>query len=211
MLGFWARLSTQDAMLLIQQDLLKNPSKVDCRAILALDIKSAFDNVSHAATLSQVEQLGLGKRTYNYVRAFLTDRTASLHVGHLQLKERKLGSTGAPQGAVISPFLFNLVMMPVAKRLSRLPHVRHAIYADDITLWMAGGNTGHIEASLQEAIQQIEEGLRGTGLRCSPQKSALLILPPLGYWRKPSAAEAANERCKQRTALISPTSRASEC
>lgn len=192
MLGFRARLSTQDAMLLIQQDLLENPSKVDCRAILALDIKSAFDNVSHAAILSQVEQLGLGKRTYNYVRAFLTDRTASLHVGHLQLEERKLGSTGAPQGAVISPFLFNLVMMPVAKRLSRLPHVRHTIYADDITLWMAGGNTGHIEASLQEAIQQIEEGLRGTGLRCSPQKSELLILPPLGYWRKPSAAEAAN-------------------
>lgn len=73
MLGFRARLSTQDAMLLIQQDLLENLSKVDCRAILALDIKSAFDNVSHAAILSQVEQLGLGKRTYNYVRAFLDD------------------------------------------------------------------------------------------------------------------------------------------
>lgn len=192
MLGFRARLSTQDAMLLIQHDLLESPSKTDCRAILGLDLKSAFDNVLHSAILAQVERLGLGRRTYDYIRAFLSNRTACLHVGHLQLEERRLGSVGTPQGAVISPFLFNIVMIPVAERLARLPQVQHTIYADDITLWMTGGTTGHIEESLQEAIWQIEDCLRGTGLRCSPQKSELLILPPPGHWRKSTEKEAAN-------------------
>lgn len=192
MIRFRSKLSTQDAMLLIQRDLLDRPSSTDCRAILGLDVKSAFDNVLHSAILAQVTRLGLGKRSYEYIRAFLTDRTAQLHVGHLQLEERRLGSRGTPQGAVISPFLFNLVMIPVADSLADLPHVRHTIYADDVTLWVAGGATGHIQDRLQEAVHRIEGCLQGTGLQCSPQKSELLILPPPGHWRKSAEEEAAN-------------------
>ncbi|XP_075741347.1 uncharacterized protein LOC142790293 [Rhipicephalus microplus] len=204
MLGFRARLSTQDAMLLIQRDLLESPSKTDCRTILGLDLKSAFDNVKHSVILAQIPRLGLGERTYNYIRAFLSDRATSLCVGHLQLEERKLGSVGTPQGAVISPFLFNTVMIPVAERLDRLPHIRHTIYADDITLWMTGGTTGRTEESLQEAIKQIEDCLRGTGLKCSPQKSELLILPPPGHWHKSAEAEAAKITLRTEDATTIP-------
>lgn len=93
---------------------------------------------------------------------------------------------------MISPFLFNLVMIPVADSLADLPHVRHTIYADDVTLWVAGGATGHIQDRLQEAVHRIEGCLQGTGLQCSPQKSELLILPPPGHWRKSAEEEAAN-------------------
>lgn len=65
MLGFRAKLCTQDAMLLLKHDMLETPSKVDCKAILGLDLKSAFDNVRHSAILEQVNRLGLGERTYN--------------------------------------------------------------------------------------------------------------------------------------------------
>lgn len=190
MLGFRARLSTQDAMLLLQHDLLETPHKTDARAVLGLDLKSAFDNVKHSAILQQIEKLGLGKRSYDYIRAFLSGRTANLQIGHLTLDERKLGSVGTPQGAVISPFLFNAVMIPVAERLSQMQQIRHTIYADDITIWTTGGTVGHMEDSLQEAIATVEDCLRGTGLRCSPQKSELLILPPTGYWRKSVGGEA---------------------
>lgn len=111
-------------------------------------------------------------------------------MGNLQLEERKLGSIGTPQGAVISPFLFNLVMIGVAERLSQLPQVKYTIYADDITLWVLGGSDGHIESTLQEAIDNIEDCLKDTGLRCSPQKSELLILPPPGRLRKRAAEDA---------------------
>lgn len=152
MLGFRARLSTQDAMLLIQHDLLESPSKTDCRAILGLDLKTrAFDNVLHSAILVQVERLGLGRRTYDYIRAFLSNRTACLHVGHLQLESEGWAASAHHKGPSSPPF-FSIVMIPVAERLARLPQVQHTIYADDITLSMTGGTTGHIEESLQEAI-----------------------------------------------------------
>lgn len=204
MIGFRNGLCTQDAMLLIQKDILDDPSRVDCRAILGLDVKSAFDNVSHAAVLKQVERLNLGRRTYNYIRDFLTGRTAQLQAGHLQLPERKLGSKGTPQGAVISPLLFNLVMIPVAESLAKLPQVHHTIYADDVTLWTAGGPLGHVQDRLQEAVKVIERQLDGTGLQCAPQKSELLVLPPPGHWRKDIERQAAEITIKTRDGGIIP-------
>ncbi|XP_077528407.1 uncharacterized protein LOC144140095 [Haemaphysalis longicornis] len=188
--GYYNECWRRDAMLLLQHDLLETPHKTDARAVLGLDLKSAFDNVKHSAILQQIEKLGLGKRSYEYIRAFLSGRTANLQIGHLTLDERKLGSVGTPQRAVISPFLFNAVMIPVAEILSQMQQIRHTIYADDITIWTTGGTVGHMEDSLQEAIATVEDCLRGTGLRCSPQKSELLILPPTGYWRKSVGGEA---------------------
>ncbi|XP_077544867.1 uncharacterized protein LOC144158081 [Haemaphysalis longicornis] len=146
--------------------------------------KSAFDKVRHSAILAQVSRLGLGERTYNYIRDFLSHRTVEIQTGDLQLPERGLGSVGTPQGSVISPVLFNLVVIRVVQRLSVIPQVRYTIYADDITLWVPGGSEGHIEMTLQEAVDAIEDHLANTGLRCSPQKSKLLIIPPPGRYRK---------------------------
>lgn len=121
----------------------------------------------------------MGERTYNFVKDFLTGRTAELRAGDLKAKEKRLGSTGTPQGSVISPLLFNLVMIAVAESLSRINEVKYTIYADDITLWVDGGSDAHIESTLQTAVDTIEGCLKGTGLKCSPNKSELLLYVPI--------------------------------
>ncbi|XP_070385514.1 uncharacterized protein [Dermacentor albipictus] len=120
----------------------------------------------------------MGARMYNYIKDFLTGWVTELCAGDLRLQEKGLGSVGTPQGSVISPLLFNLVMIEVAKRLSRVEGVWHTIYADGITLWVPGGSDGHIESALQEAVDAIEEQLNDSGLIFSPSKSELLVLLP---------------------------------
>lgn len=112
------------------------------------------------------------------MKDFLSNRTAGIVADNIQLPPKQLGSAGTPQRAVISPVLFNLVMIGVAERLQRVPEVRHTIYADDITLWVPGGSDRHLEESLQRAINEIETHLEGTGLKCSPNKSELPIIKP---------------------------------
>ncbi|CAN7947585.1 unnamed protein product, partial [Ixodes hexagonus] len=51
---------------------------------------------------ADVSALGLGARSYAYIRDFLTRRTAKLCVGELDFEERELGSVGTPQGSIIS-------------------------------------------------------------------------------------------------------------
>lgn len=201
-LGFRERLSTQDAMILLQHEILDVtiPTR-DNRAVLGLDLQSAFDKVRHSAILAQVSRLNMGRRSFAYIHDFLSERTATIHAGDLELPQKSLGSTGTPQGSVISPLLFNLVMIGVANRLAEIPQVRHTIYADDITLWVPGGCDGHIETTLQHAVDTIEQHLEGSGLVCSPQKSELLVIPPPGTPRHRITSAAITVRTRDGTVI----------
>ncbi|XP_037577228.2 uncharacterized protein LOC119459601 [Dermacentor silvarum] len=184
-IGFRNKLGKQDAKILLKNEIIDDMTAAkDNRAILGLDLQSAFDKVRHSAILAQVCRLNMGRKTYEYIKDFLTERTTEICAGDLQLAEKKLGSFGTPQGSVISPLLFNLVMIGVGNRLERVTRVRHTIYADDVTLWVPGGSDGHIETTLQEAVNAIEEQLDGSGFVCSPAKSELLVMPPKGAGRK---------------------------
>lgn len=183
-IGFRTHLSTQDAMLQLKHQILDEKSR-STKAILGLDLESAFDRVSHSAILRQISELNLGVRIYNYIRDFLTGRKAILLAGDITCEEQELGSTGTPQGSVISPMLFNLVMIGLAKRLQTVNNVSHTIYADDITIWSIKGSDGQIETALQKALEVVEDYLAGTGLRCSPKKSELLLYRPTLRGRPP--------------------------
>ncbi|XP_077553170.1 uncharacterized protein LOC144167913 [Haemaphysalis longicornis] len=143
----------------------------------------------------------MGRRTFAFMKDFLANPTATIVAGNMELPSRTLGSVGTPQGSAISPILFNMVMIGVADRLAGLPDVKHTIYADDITLWTTGGSVGHIEAVLQQAIDEIESQLQGTGLVCSPAKSELLIIPLRGRSRSDATEPNINLRTRDGTAI----------
>lgn len=174
MFGFREGLCAQDAMLLLKHEVVQS-RKVG--VVLGLDLKSAFDRVQHSAILERMSELGLGKRSYEYVRSFLTGRSAELVAGEYEVGKRGLGCIGTPQGAVISPMLFNLVMAKVGKRLTR-EGIGHSIYADDLTLWCVGKGVEETRDTLQRGIDAIEEELAGTGLECSHEKSAYVVVGP---------------------------------
>uniref|UniRef100_A0A6G5A9P4 Putative tick transposon n=1 Tax=Rhipicephalus microplus TaxID=6941 RepID=A0A6G5A9P4_RHIMP len=176
MIGFRCHLATQDAMLQIKHQIIDYPTR-STRAILGLDLKKAFDNAAHERILSRISS-NMAERAYNYVRNFLTNRKARLSLGGLTSDLQELGCRGTPQGSVISPMLFNLIMIGLPKELNKIPGLYHSIYADDITIWVSDGSDGYIEQRLQEAIGTVERYLEGTGLACSPEKSELLLYRP---------------------------------
>lgn len=69
-------------------------------------------------------------------------------------------------------------MLGLPSKLREIEGIHHAIYADDITIWADRGSDGQIEHALQTAIHKVEEYLQGTGLKCSPSKSELLLYRP---------------------------------
>lgn len=77
MLGFRTGLYTQDSFLILREEVLKNIPKRGEYLILALDLKDAFDHVSHQAILEALNELHCGARTYSYVKACLSNGTAS--------------------------------------------------------------------------------------------------------------------------------------
>lgn len=110
------------------------------------------------------------------MRAFLTDRTATLGIGPLRSDTFRTPPKGTPQGSVISPLLFNIALLKLPPLLQTIPGLHHALYADDLTLWTTTGSPGTQQDTLQQAIDTILAYLRPRGLTCAPSKSALLIL-----------------------------------
>lgn len=185
MVGFRPSLSTQEVMLLIKRQIVDVVTR-DVRGILALDIAKAFDTVKHKHLLDSVTRLNLGERFHAYVSSFLRDRKATIKLGQIKSDGYALGACGTPQGAVLSPLLFNIAMRDLSVRLDRIGAVNlnHAIYADDITVWCGGGSDAAVERALQEALHVTEEFLEGTGLVLSPTKSELLLYRPDRKGRK---------------------------
>lgn len=176
MFGFRPHLSTQDILLQLKNDIFESASRTTPKAILALDLKGAFDNVAHASILKNLNNLGIGERMYGYIQDFLTGRQAVIKVGHLQSATIACGSRGTPQGAVLSPMLFNIALINLPTELADIPDIHHAIYADDITLWIHKGSAGTMQERLQQAANVVQAYAKRCGLACSPQKSELLLV-----------------------------------
>lgn len=73
-------------MLRIKHNILDQISPAGTKAILGLDLTKAFDNLSHIAILEALQQLGVGAKIYNYVKDFLSSRTANLHLGGAKVR-----------------------------------------------------------------------------------------------------------------------------
>nr|XP_050029034.1 uncharacterized protein LOC126525017 [Dermacentor andersoni] len=174
MFGFRAKLSTQDVLLQIKEEILSEIPRYGENIIMALDIKGAFDNVSHEAILTGLDNLNCGRKTHGYVKAFLSGRTATIGLGELRSDKFSTPNKGTPQGSVISPILFNVAMIGLAKQLEEIGGIRHAMYADDITIWAQRAPLGYQELKLQEAAACVETYVRARGLACSTEKSELL-------------------------------------
>ncbi|KAM7288460.1 hypothetical protein ISCGN_028691 [Ixodes scapularis] len=78
--GFRPGLSTQDVMSRLQHDTLSTSSP-HLRIVAGVDVRKAFDSVPHSSVLSMAQQLGITGRAYNFIAAFLEDRTFTVHVG----------------------------------------------------------------------------------------------------------------------------------
>jgi hypothetical protein len=100
-------------------------------AVAFLDIKSAFDAAWHPAILSSLIKKGCPLYLVRLVSCFLSCRTAILaHNGSTKAHTVNLG---CPQGGVLSPFLWAILIDDVLRLSFPFLHLSSG-YADDLTI-----------------------------------------------------------------------------
>ncbi|KAM7284606.1 uncharacterized protein ISCGN_001700 [Ixodes scapularis] len=133
--GFRPHMSAQDVLLQIHRDIIQpTVMRHNDKVILALDLKGAFDNVRHGSILANLSTTDCGHKAFAYVRDFLSKRQALLKIEDDEYGPYTMGTRGTPQGAVLSPLLFNIAMMRLPHLLAQVEGIQHSLYADDITI-----------------------------------------------------------------------------
>ncbi|KAM7289112.1 hypothetical protein ISCGN_029246 [Ixodes scapularis] len=117
--GFRRGLITQDSLALFAEDLAGKHPRYDIKIAVAIDVKKAFDSVPHPTVMAAASAAGLTGKPLQYIREFLNGRTYSVSVGNAQAPAAPL-ELGVPQGAVLSPLLYNLPKDPTPPEAERV-------------------------------------------------------------------------------------------
>lgn len=70
----------QDVFRRLRDQVLRDVPSLAEYILVNLDLKRAFDTIGHELILQELSVTNYGERTYNYVRSFLTDRTATIDI-----------------------------------------------------------------------------------------------------------------------------------
>ena len=130
--GFRRFRSTTDNLVHLTEKIKKTlRRKNTVRYITCFDIKKAFDKVWHTKLLSKLKKIGLSGHIYNAIRSILFKRTLRVQYEDA-LSDKFHLDMGTPQGAVLSPTLFTIMLYDI----HNISHKNHDIllFADDIAI-----------------------------------------------------------------------------
>lgn len=169
MFGFRPRKSAQDVLPQLHRDVIQPITmRQNGKATLALDLNGAFDNVRHSSVLAKLSTTDCGHKSFAYVKKFLSKLQPFLRIEDDEYGSYNMNTKGTPQGAVLSPLLFNIAVMQLPYKWARVEGIQHVIYADNITICSTDCYVGEMEDDLQRAAGIVESYTSNFGLQCAP-------------------------------------------
>ena len=85
-----------------------------------------------AGLLAKLKKIGINGRMFAFIKDFITDRIFQVQIGNERSSTRTL-ENGTPQGSVISPILF-LIMINDMSAVINVAHL--SLFADDSTCYV---------------------------------------------------------------------------
>ena len=168
--GFRKGCSTMDHIIRLETDIKQGFSEGHSAVAVYLDISKAYGTVWTQGLLYKMARLGISGSILGWTKNFLSDRSMRVRIGnHLSLAKRV--ENGVPQGAVISPILFNIMMSDFPNHLAR---TKTLLFADDILIYTRTKLPIGAETTLQPAIDDVGRWGRKWKFKFAPDKSGAI-------------------------------------
>lgn len=129
--GFRQKRSTLDHLTTLAQ-LIQNHHSQRNRDLIGifLDIQKAYDQLWRDGLLTKLRKYQVPTTFYKVIESFLTDRKMKVKVANEYSNEKVL-QNGVPQGSVISPLLFNIMIADLGEKVKTCSLMQ---FADDTSL-----------------------------------------------------------------------------
>ena len=140
--------------------------------VVAIDLSKAFDVVNHDILLSKICESPLNSNLVRWLSTYLHGREQAVIYNGRRSSFKKV-HRGVPQGAVISPTLFNLYVADLPAILSD-----KMSFADDFTIFASAVDIEEAEAQLTGDLNIIKDWAAALDLDIAPSKSSVTLLSP---------------------------------
>lgn len=137
-----------------------------------LDIEGAFDNTPFDAMCQASTGFGVDNSIVDWIGGMLRHRTVVAGLSGTEV-EAKVGR-GCPQGGVLSPLLWTLVVDGLLTRLAGSGFTVQG-YADDVAISVKGDNIYAMSSRMQKALNIVQEWCLTHGLKVNPSKTELVL------------------------------------
>ena len=163
--------STQHAVISLIHNIIHSQETDHMVISVFLDLKKAFDCVSHTILLKKLYQYGIRCATHKWFTSYLTGRTQYVAVDDKKSDIQK-NTCGVPQGSVLGPLLFIAFANGICNASELLFYI---LYADDTAVLLKGKELRELLVILNEELERINLWLKANKLTLNTQKSVFMV------------------------------------
>jgi len=169
--GFRSSRSTTSALISMCSIWQEAVDKKKCAGVLSFDLTSAFDAVDSTILHNKLRAYGFDTISLNWIRDYLTNRKQFVRSNSKDSSVLFL-VTGSPQGSVISPVLFIIILADIDE------WTQYAIivgFADDNCATVTGETLSDVAQKLESDADEILKFMASNKLLANDSKTTFMI------------------------------------
>ena len=167
--GFRNGHSTEHALISERIKSTIDSNRVGCG--IFIDLQKAFDTVNHNILLQQLSHYGIRGNSLHWFESCLTGRQQYVSVNKCSSKHGQM-SCGVPQGSVLGPLLFLIV-------INDLPNVSKVLsfflFADDTNIYYESDNITRLEYKINKELLKVKSWLEVNKLALNIEKTNFVL------------------------------------
>ena len=168
--GFRKKLCTQDQIAIYENAIRTAINKRQFCLSVFIDLSSAYDLVWHTALVYKMVNLGIKGKLLAWIQEYLKNRKYKVYFDGAYSKERN-ATSGVPQGAVLSPLLFNIMLsdLNIGEETTRVE------YADDLLIFSIGDTIEEVTQKLQQQLYSLCTWTKDWGFKVNMTKTKAML------------------------------------
>ena len=165
--GFRKGHETSHALIKTQDLILQARKNKELTIGVFLDLKKAFDTVSHKTLLEKIKHLGIDN---SLLKSYLTHRRQYTDINGEKSNKRNI-ECGVPQGSILGPLLFLIFI----NDLQNSTNMKTILFADDTTLLASDRDAKKLIKETNNNLQKIKKWFEANGLTVHEQKTNFMV------------------------------------
>ena len=174
--GFRKNKNTIDQILRLQDNILKKFKNREEVLAIFIDFERAYDMLHVPTLLKKLLNMGIIGKTYNWIVNFLSSRTFQVKVG-ASLSDKYILENGTPQGSIISPLLFLIMINDIPNEIDG---VEMTLFADDSSIYASHRNRNKLQKKIQLSLDAINAWCNRNGFKISVGKTIGVLFTKKG-------------------------------